>query len=239
MGSVYSLKIGGKCLIICVEIALLQKAADGKITPIQVKRSREWKGKVVFIPNNKLYLSWKCCQHFRHFFQDNIVKMKYPSNTFSQWSTSPRSGKLIWVDPINVVTFTNPITSTLQVTRNKLLQLILRSGTSRPSRYVKLRFAGAPGMFSRKPLVNDPGMHHGTCVTHEPWCMSGSLTRSGGENVPGILGACATRNFTYLVRGPNYPTTQWVKATSKGETLIPESWCQLFRHWWHWLLSLW
>ena len=27
----------------------------------------------------------------------------------------------------------------------------------------------------RKPLVSDPGMHHGTCVTHVPWCMSGSL----------------------------------------------------------------
>ena len=43
----------------------------------------------------------------------------------------------------------------------------------------------------RKPLVSDPGMHHGTCVTHVPWCMSGSLTRDGGENVPGIPGACA------------------------------------------------
>ena len=58
----------------------------------------------------------------------------------------------------------------------------------------------------RKPLVSDPGMHHGTCVTHVPWCMSGSLTRGGGENVPGSPGACAcacaTRNFTYLSRGP-------------------------------------
>ena len=54
----------------------------------------------------------------------------------------------------------------------------------------------------RKPLVSDPGMHHGTCVTHVPWRMSGSLTRSGGENIPGIPGACATRNFAYLVRGP-------------------------------------
>ena len=43
----------------------------------------------------------------------------------------------------------------------------------------------------RKPLVSDPGMHHGTCVPHVPWCMSGSLTRGGGENVPGIPGACA------------------------------------------------
>ena len=29
------------------------------------------------------------------------------------------------------------------------------------------------------------------CVTHVPWCMSGPLTRGGGENVRGIPGACA------------------------------------------------
>ena len=45
--------------------------------------------------------------------------------------------------------------------------------------------------FQRKPLVSDPGMHHGTCVTHVPWCMSGSFTCGGGENVRGIPGACA------------------------------------------------
>ena len=45
--------------------------------------------------------------------------------------------------------------------------------------------------FQRKPLVSDPGMHHGTCVTHVPWCMSGSLTCGDGESVPGIPGACA------------------------------------------------
>ena len=45
--------------------------------------------------------------------------------------------------------------------------------------------------FQRKPIVSDPGMHHGTCVTHVPWCMSGSFTCGDGENVPGIPGACA------------------------------------------------
>ena len=45
--------------------------------------------------------------------------------------------------------------------------------------------------FPRKSLVSDPGMHHGTCVTHVPWCMSGSLTCGDEENVPGIPGACA------------------------------------------------
>ena len=54
----------------------------------------------------------------------------------------------------------------------------------------------------RKMLVSDPGMYHGTCVTHVPWCMSGSLTRGYGGNVSGIHGACAIRNFPYLARGP-------------------------------------
>ena len=60
----------------------------------------------------------------------------------------------------------------------------------------------------RKLLVSDPGMHHDTCVTHVLWCISGSLTRGGGENVPGIPGARATKNLTYLVRGP------WCNATA-------------------------
>ena len=54
----------------------------------------------------------------------------------------------------------------------------------------------------RKPLVSNLDIHHGTCVPHAPSWMSGSLTRDGGDNVPGILGACTTRNFTYLARDP-------------------------------------
>ena len=47
------------------------------------------------------------------------------------------------------------------------------------TRYVKLRVVDAlwmPGTFSPPPLVSDPDMHHGTCVTHVPWCMPGLLT---------------------------------------------------------------
>ena len=46
------------------------------------------------------------------------------------------------------------------------------------ARYVRMRVAHAPGMsgtFSPPPLISDPDMHHGTCVTHVPWCMAGSL----------------------------------------------------------------
>ena len=79
------------------------------------------------------------------------------------------------------------------------------------ARYVKCRVAHAPGMpgaFFPTPRVSHPDMHHGTCVPHVPRCMPGSLTIAvsfeigGGENVPGIPGACATGNFTYLARGP-------------------------------------
>ena len=47
------------------------------------------------------------------------------------------------------------------------------------TRYVKLRVAhalGMPGTFSSPSRVDDPDMHHSTCVTHVPWCMLRSLT---------------------------------------------------------------
>ena len=36
--------------------------------------------------------------------------------------------------------------------------------------------AGNAGNVFPPPRVNDPDMHHGTCVTHVSWCVSGSLT---------------------------------------------------------------
>ena len=62
----------------------------------------------------------------------------------------------------------------------------------------------------RKPLVNDPGMHHGKC-RDSCWA---SLTRGGGENVPSIPGACAAHNFTYLARGP-WRNHQWIYNLTK------------------------
>ena len=37
-------------------------------------------------------------------------------------------------------------------------------------------------LLQRKPLVSDQDMYHGTCGTHVPWCMSGSLTRGVAGN---------------------------------------------------------
>ena len=47
------------------------------------------------------------------------------------------------------------------------------------TRYAKLWVAyatGMPGTFSPPLRVSDPDMHHGTCVMHVPWCISGGLT---------------------------------------------------------------
>ena len=51
----------------------------------------------------------------------------------------------------------------------------------------------------RKPLVSNPGMNNGACVTHMHIGIANPRWRG---NVPGIPGACVTRNFAYLVRGP-------------------------------------
>ena len=56
--------------------------------------------------------------------------------------------------------------------------------------------------FQKKLLYSDPGMHHGTCVTHVPWCMSGSLTCGDGENRSRHSRRMHIRNFAYLARGP-------------------------------------
>ena len=61
----------------------------------------------------------------------------------------------------------------------KSLKHILAPSHGPPTRYVKLRVAhaqGMPGTFSQAPRVSNLGMHYGTCVTHVPWCMLGSLT---------------------------------------------------------------
>ena len=64
-----------------------------------------------------------------------------------------------------------------------------------------------PGVFSPSPRVSDPDMHHGTCVTHVPGCMPGSLTsrflwsrwrRKRSRHSRRMRNP----HFAYLVRGP-------------------------------------
>ena len=56
-------------------------------------------------------------------------------------------------------------------------------------------------MHVRDRYLTSPWAFYQIAATHVPWCMPRSLTRSGGENDPGIPGACTTSNFTYLVGG--------------------------------------
>ena len=74
------------------------------------------------------------------------------------------------------------------------------------TRYANMRVAHAPGMsgtFSPPPTSKQTASWRSRPASrHVPWCRSGSLTRGGGENVPGIPGACATLKFAYMVRGP-------------------------------------
>ena len=82
--------------------------------------------------------------------------------------------------------------------------------------------SGDAGNVSPPPRVSALNVHHGTCVTHVPGCMPGSLSssilwsrwrgkRSGRMRNP-------HRNFTYLIRGP----LQWHHMTHQitGNTIV-------------------
>ena len=123
--------------------------------------------------------------------------------------------------------------------RNVSRKVRVSGGHGPLTRYVKLRVAhvpGIPGTFSRhrlqrKPLVNDPSMHHGTCVTHVPWYILGSLTRGGEENVSGIPGACATLNFTFRTRGPFLQHPSWYPSRILIFVFCKNSRCKLIHIW--------
>ena len=87
---------------------------------------------------------------------------------------------------------------------------------------------GMPGTFSPPPLVRDPDMHHGTCVTHVPWCMPGSL-------IIGFLGSrwrekrsrhsLRMRNPQFCVTGkrpmePCHYRAPWCTHENKGQERI-------------------
>ena len=96
------------------------------------------------------------------------------------------------------------------------------------ARYLKIAgcaIAGIAGNVSPPQRVSYPDMHHGTYVPHVPWYMPGSLTSK--ENVTDIPGACATRNFTYLVWGPSFALQhQW-----SGKVMLLLSHCFV----WAWM----
>ena len=63
----------------------------------------------------------------------------------------------------------------------------------------------------RKPSVSDPGMHHGTWVTHVPWCMSGSQPAVAGKR---SRHSRRMRNPQFYVSGKTPITWTVAKLTS-------------------------
>ena len=85
-----------------------------------------------------------------------------------------------------------------------------------------------PEAFSSPPASKETASerfrHESRHVRHARAVMHVAIANhGGGENVPGILGACATLNFEYLVRGPFY-LSNWplgdLKETYIGNLLV-------------------
>ena len=91
---------------------------------------------------------------------------------------------------------------------------------------------GMPGTFPPSPQVSDPDMHHGTCVTHVPWCMPGLLTsgflwnRRRGKTFP-----------TFPAHAQPASLRIWQEAHS-GK--VPQKSSQLYpqKFWFHFMYSL-
>ena len=67
------------------------------------------------------------------------------------------------------------------------------------------------------PLVFDPGMHQGTCVTHVLWCILGSLTCGGGKTFPALPGHAHPQ---FYVSGKRPITVRNQGISSNGINLI-------------------
>ena len=95
----------------------------------------------------------------------------------------------------------------------------------------------------RKQLVSDPGMHHGMCVTHVSWCMSGSLTHGGGENAPRHSWRMRNPQFYVSVKRPtkrwnviNHPCPNFNSGLIKTGLMLGQGWLvNIFKIWYGWL----
>ena len=117
-----------------------------------------------------------------------VMQIPIPWKTVFIWSTTHEAARLAggfsWSGIFNIVY--------LRLGHEPLARYV-----NPLARYVKFRIAHAPGMpgtFSRHRGLAIP-----TCIMARTWrtCRDACLW---GKNVPGIPGACTTRNFMYLVR---------------------------------------
>ena len=112
-----------------------------------------------------------------------------------------------------------------------ILNSLLATGAWASCQIRKQRVVHAPGMpgtFSQPPQYSDPDMHHGTCVTHVPWCMPGSL-------ISGFLWSWWRRKrsrHSRRMRNPQFYVSgkrpMWLVDTALCQCL-EEVWIQWFR----------
>ena len=110
-----------------------------------------------------------------------------------------------------------------------------------PTRYVKLRVAHAPGMpgtFSPPPISKETAGYRSRYASRHvrdarAVMHVGIANPRRRGNVPGIPGACATRNFTYLARGP-WPNFDG--GSTKPPLKLKHSWV-ITHDCWTWMCS--
>ena len=112
----------------------------------------------------------------------NAKKVGKNTNLQKQWTCCPELKPVcVYIyaetDPITSIWYAHPIY--LSHFKNVKPSNWIMWPNWALARFVKLRVAHAPGMsgtFSPPPRVSDADIHQGTCVTHVPWCIPGSLT---------------------------------------------------------------
>ena len=115
----------------------------------------------------------KCMQAWKGYSVENIAKYMYGSWSVQCYQEPIREDSSLMGSWYYTMRFT--YTHTVLV----LLQCYTRHLYPWTSCQIR-QFAGAhapgmPGTFPPPPQVSEPYMHHGTCETHVPWCMPGSL----------------------------------------------------------------
>ena len=152
---------------------------------------------------------------------DSHLPTQYTTHTITlqQWTNNKTNKSYkqltyIYISHVNVTQTVPDISPLMPMYQDPLLVVSCwhncTHGYGPLASYLKLRVAhalGMPGTCPPSPRVNDPDMHYGTCVTHVPWCIPGSLT--SGFLLSRLRGKRSRHSrrmrnpkFTYLVRGP-------------------------------------
>ena len=101
--------------------------------------------------------------------------------------------------------------------------------------------AGNAGNVFPPPRVSDPDMHHGTCATHVPWCMPGSLTSgflwSRWRGKRSRHSRCM-RNPQFYVSGKRPMEKGWILVIN-GQYHFPSGWYWVVSYRIHHRISWW